>query len=121
MVKLIIVDIKDIVDVCDQLLSKIVLQRKIQTKFLIEQLLHHGNNQDFDVTFWDYVESLLTPQELEDDNIDKTAKQLIRVVETIVGLIDRKITEVTGVNDFNDGSFVNWYGSAVCIQRKDLY
>lgn len=116
---MIIIDVKQILEMCESLLLKVKLNSKINAKEMIQKLLMLGNTEEFDISYWNYIESVLSPAELEDSNISKIATSITKIVELIVDMLETNFKEILGEYNPDDYEFVCWTLTAVCLKHKD--
>ena len=117
---MIIIDVKETLEMCESLLMKVRLNNKINARSMIEKLLMFGNTEEFDISYWNYIESILSPTELEDSNISKIAVSITKIVELIVDMLYTNFKAILGKYDLEDYDFVCWTLNAVCLKRKDI-
>jgi len=119
MIDLVVIRLDDVLYRCKALLLGIGASNKIDPRTLVKFLFTLGTSEDFDLTFWDYVESVMTPAEIE--NIPQTvAGSITEIIQILLDDIYSQIDQKLGVTNSISYTFYNWIGNDICLSTRSI-
>lgn len=113
----VIIEIHDVLRAAENLITGLEHGHRISAKKLIEYILKLGHSEAFDLDFWDYIETTLTPTEIE--IID--ASRISQIIDCVFGDIYKKIANTLGIQDPGILSFNKWIGNDVILILDDKH
>lgn len=99
-----IVDLSDVMERANNLVNNIKYGENISAIILIEYILSMGHTDNFTYDFWDYIESVLTEEQIE--RID--VKLISEIIEVMFSDIFVEISKTLGISDPGVFTFIRW-------------
>jgi hypothetical protein len=117
----IIIDFKDVIEMCGKLEKDLGPDYIVDGKCIIESLLVLGKSEKFDISYWEYIESKLTPEQLDSPNINRTADLITEIIDMVYDQIGSKFLAIMGEKEMENYEFLAWTRTAICVRRKDTH
>lgn len=76
---------------------------------------------NFNYDFWSFIEQLLTPEQINNPDINEFAQEISKYIEIIGLSLDKQLTEIISDYDPEKYEFVTWSFSGICVKKKDNY
>ena len=111
MIHLVIIDLEDILKFVKHLLLVMKDTRNIDPKVLLEDLMQFNHTEHFDLNFWAYIETVLTPDEL--DRVDPS--RINNIVDLTFDNLEKSFESQLGVSNIKVTKVVYWSDSEACL------
>lgn len=114
---LVIVEINSVFMLANQLINNLKFGTSLCPKILIEYILLFlnadttSNQDDFDLNFWAYIETILSDEQLQLIN----PSEINIIIDIVFSNIKLEIKQSLGVENTSSLEFVHWIGNDACF------